>query len=66
MLLTALVVFTAGSLIAGVSGTIEILQFGRFVQGVGAGGIYSLSDLIASDLVSPIDKRRLNTALGAV
>ncbi|CAI6258973.1 unnamed protein product [Periconia digitata] len=65
-LISGLVLFTAGSLIAGVSGSMEVLQFGRLIQGVGAGGIYSLSDLIASDLVSPLDKRRLNTALGAV
>lgn len=66
MLIAAIVVFSAGSLIAGVSGTIEILQLARLIQGIGAGGIYSVSDLVASDLVSPLDKRRLNTALGAV
>ncbi|PVI05882.1 MFS general substrate transporter, partial [Periconia macrospinosa] len=66
ILLSSLLLFSAGSLVAGVSGTMDILLFGRLIQGIGAGGIYSLSDLIACDLVSPLDKRRLNTALGAV
>ena len=48
ILISALLLFCAGSLISAVSGTMEIMQFGRLVQGIGAGGVYSLSDLIAS------------------
>ncbi|KAF2639122.1 MFS general substrate transporter [Massarina eburnea CBS 473.64] len=66
MLITSLVAFSAGSFIAGIAGNLHVLHFGRSVQGIGAGGIFLLSDLIASDLVSPLDKRRLNTALGAI
>ncbi|KAF1948410.1 MFS general substrate transporter [Byssothecium circinans] len=66
MLIASLVAFSVGSFIAGVAGNLNVLHLGRVVQGVGAGGIYLLSDLIASDLVSPLDKRRLNTALGAI
>jgi hypothetical protein len=66
VLLASLMAFSAGSFIAAVAGNMNILHLGRSIQGIGAGGLYLLSDLVASDLESPLDKRRLNTALGAM
>ena len=46
----AIVIFCAGSLVAGAATTMPILVAGRGVQGVGAGGILSLSLIIFGDL----------------
>jgi EmrB/QacA subfamily drug resistance transporter len=46
----ALVVFCAGSLLAGVAPSMPVLVVGRAVQGVGAGGILALSLIIFGDL----------------
>lgn len=48
--LAAIGVFCAGSLLAGVAGAMPVLIAGRAVQGVGAGGILSLSLIIFGDL----------------
>jgi EmrB/QacA subfamily drug resistance transporter len=46
----AIVVFCAGSLIAGVATSMPVMVVGRGVQGVGAGGILALSIIIFGDL----------------
>lgn len=66
MLLTGLTLFIVGSLITAISGDIGTALLGRSIQGVGAGGIFVLSDLIITDLVSPLDKRRWSAVLGLV
>ena len=65
ILLTALTFFTVGSFIAAVSGNFTGLHLGRSIQGVGAGGICALSNLIVSDLVSAVDRRKWTAILGA-
>lgn len=40
VLLAAIVIFEAGSLICALANTIQLLIFGRVVAGAGAGGIY--------------------------
>lgn len=66
MLLTGLTLFNIGSLVTGVAGDIGTALLGRTVQGIGAGGVFVLSDLIIMDLVSPLDKRRWSATLGVV
>ena len=66
MLLTGLTLFNIGSLVTGVAGDIGTALLGRTVQGIGAGGVVVLSDLIIMDLISPLDKRRWSAALGVV
>lgn len=66
MLLTGLGCFTIGSFVAAVTGNFTGLHLGRTVQGIGAGGVFVLTDLIISDLVSPLDKRRWSAILGAM
>jgi MFS family permease len=46
----AILVFCAGSLVAGVASSMVVLIVGRGVQGIGAGGILSLSLIIFGDL----------------
>jgi EmrB/QacA subfamily drug resistance transporter len=46
----AIVVFCAGSLVAGVAPSMPVMVAGRGVQGVGAGGILALSLIIFGDL----------------
>ncbi|KAL4784932.1 major facilitator superfamily-domain-containing protein [Aspergillus varians] len=50
--LGAIVVFTVGSIIAGISTTMPMLIAGRGVQGLAGGGIMSLVNIIISDLFS--------------
>lgn len=66
MLVTALGFFTTGALICGLAKNFSVLHVGRGVQGIGAGGLFLLSDLITSDLVSPLDKRRWSAVIGAM
>jgi MFS family permease len=65
MLLTALTFFIFGSFIAAVTGNFTGLLFGRTIQGIGGGGIYALSNLILSDLISDADRVKWSGFLGA-
>ncbi|KAJ4297665.1 hypothetical protein N0V90_005559 [Kalmusia sp. IMI 367209] len=66
MLLAGLTLFIIGSLITAISGDMNTALLGRSIQGIGAGGVFVLSDLIITDLVSPLDKRRWSAVLGLV
>ncbi len=46
----AIIIFCAGSLVAGAATSMPVLVAGRGVQGVGAGGILALSLIIFGDL----------------
>jgi MFS family permease len=56
MLLVALVFFSMGSFIAGISDSVAGLLLGRVVQGIGAGGMRALSGLVVDDLRSERDR----------
>ncbi len=49
--ITAISIFTAGSMLCGAAGTMEQLLVARFVQGIGAGGIGALAMAIVADIV---------------
>lgn len=51
MMLIAIVSFTAGTVTASRASTATTLLVGRSIQGLGAGGITSLSEVILTDLV---------------
>jgi len=53
MLVTALAVFVVGSLVCGASQSMHQLIAGRVLQGLGAGGLMSLSFAIIGELVPP-------------
>jgi MFS family permease len=66
MLVIALTLFTTGAFVCAMTNSFTGLHLGRALQGCGAGGLFLLSDLITSDLVSPLDKRRWSASIGAM
>ncbi|RDL36552.1 MFS general substrate transporter [Venustampulla echinocandica] len=52
VLLTALVLFTVGTIIASAAKHIAYLLMGRCVQGIGGGGLVSLTYVVVSDMVT--------------
>ncbi|KAJ3127379.1 hypothetical protein HK100_009792 [Physocladia obscura] len=62
----AIVTFEVGSLICGVSNSMEMLIVGRAIAGVGGGGIFSSVLIILSDIVSIQDRGKFIGPIGAV
>src|SRR4051794_39317240 len=63
---TGLVIFVFGSILAGLSTSMGWLIACRAIQGIGAGGLTALVQVILSDLVSPRERGRYAGYLGAV
>ncbi|MEU6530476.1 MFS transporter [Streptomyces sp. NPDC046928] len=61
----ALVVFVAGSALAGLSQNPAMLISFRVVQGIGMGGLSSLAQIILAAMISPRERGRYNGYLGA-
>ncbi|MFF0303142.1 MFS transporter [Streptomyces sp. NPDC004562] len=61
----ALVVFVAGSALAGLSQNPAMLITFRVVQGIGMGGLSSLAQIILAAMISPRERGRYNGYLGA-
>ncbi|MFG1947362.1 MDR family MFS transporter [Nonomuraea sp. NPDC048826] len=62
----ALGVFVAASLAAGLSQNMGQLIAGRALQGIGAGGLSALAQVILGDIVSPRERGRYSGYIGAV
>lgn len=62
----ALVVFVAGSAMAGFSQDTNMLIGFRVVQGLGAGGLTALSQIIMADIISPRERGRYMGLFGGV
>ncbi|KAF7351678.1 MFS domain-containing protein [Mycena sanguinolenta] len=60
VLLGSLVLFAAGSTVCGAAQNMNMLIAGRGVQGLGAGGIISLTHIIVADLVSLCERGVFN------
>ncbi|OCH88842.1 MFS general substrate transporter [Obba rivulosa] len=52
VMLTTLLLFITGSAIGGAAQSMDMLIVGRAIQGSGAGGIYALTQIILSDMVT--------------
>ncbi|KAI8613007.1 major facilitator superfamily domain-containing protein [Chytriomyces sp. MP71] len=52
----AILLFTLGSLICGLASSMPILIIGRFIQGLGGGGVWTLAIIIIAEIV-PLRKR---------
>jgi EmrB/QacA subfamily drug resistance transporter len=63
---TGLSIFVVGSVLAGLSTSMGWLIACRAIQGLGAGGLTALVQVILSDLVSPRERGRYAGYLGAV
>jgi EmrB/QacA subfamily drug resistance transporter len=62
----AISIFLLGSVLGGISGTMEFLILARFVQGLGAGGLMILAQAILADIMSPMDRAKYSGIMGAV
>ncbi len=54
----SLVVFMVGSVVCGVATSMEVLIVGRAIQGIGSGGLFTLSMVIMGDVLSPRERGR--------
>jgi EmrB/QacA subfamily drug resistance transporter len=63
---TAIVIFLIGSVLCGVSQTMNELVIARALQGVGAGGLMSLVLAIVGDIIPPRQRGRYMGYFGAV
>ena len=62
----ALSVFVIGSALAGLSQNTDTLIMFRVLQGLGAGGLASLSQIIMADIISPRDRGKYAGLFGGV
>ena len=63
---TALVIFSAGSLIATFADSMEVLFGARVIQGLGIGGLTALVQVVIASMVSPRERGRYSGYIGAV
>jgi EmrB/QacA subfamily drug resistance transporter len=66
LLQTGVAIYTGGSLIAGLAPNMEALIAARVVQGVGAGGLTALVQIVIASLFSPRERGRYMGYMGAV
>ncbi|KAJ7235108.1 iron permease [Mycena haematopus] len=65
VLLAALVVFAVGSAVCGSAHSMATLIAGRVIQGIGSGGIQSLTAIVVADIVPLKDRGFFNALTGA-
>ncbi|MFJ9039907.1 MFS transporter [Streptomyces sp. NPDC102406] len=61
----ALIVYVAGSVIAGLAQNPAMLISARAVQGIGAGGLSALAQIVMAAMISPRERGRYSGYLGA-
>ncbi|WP_328398976.1 MFS transporter [Streptomyces sp. NBC_00390] len=62
----ALIIYAAGSVVAGLSQSTGMLIACRVVQGIGVGGLTALAQIIMAAMISPRERGRYSGYLGAV
>ncbi|KAG8746826.1 hypothetical protein FRC10_003348 [Ceratobasidium sp. 414] len=66
MMLTSLVLFAIGAAVSGAAQSMNMLIAGRAIQGIGGGGILTLTDIIVADLVPLAERGPYLGIVGAV
>jgi EmrB/QacA subfamily drug resistance transporter len=66
MMVTAIVVFVAGSVVCALAPNMATLIFGRGLQGLGGGALMSLVQTIIADIVTPRERGRYQGYIGTV
>jgi EmrB/QacA subfamily drug resistance transporter len=66
VLQSGIVIFLLGSVLCGVSGSMEQLILFRFIQGMGGGGLMVTTQAVVGDIVPPRDRGRYQGIFGAV
>lgn len=66
LFLAAIGVFLLGSAVGGSAGSVEWLVAGRFVQGLGGGGLVITAQAIIADVLPPRQRARYTGVLGSV
>ena len=66
MLLVAITLFVAGSVVGGLAGSMDILIIARVVQGLGGGGLMILSQAAIADVVPARERGKYMGILGGV
>jgi EmrB/QacA subfamily drug resistance transporter len=66
LFITAILIFLAGSVLCGLSGSMTQLVIFRGIQGLGAGGLMTLAMTTVADLVAPRERGRYQGYFGAV
>ncbi|MFB4423123.1 MFS transporter [Streptomyces sp. QL37] len=62
----ALIIYVAGSIVAGLSTSSGMLIICRVVQGIGVGGLSALAQIVMAAMISPRERGRYSGYLGAV
>ncbi len=62
----AIVIFVAGSVLAGATPNIEVLLVARVIQGIGMGGLTALVVAIMGSIIPPRERGRYSGYMGAV
>jgi EmrB/QacA subfamily drug resistance transporter len=66
MMLTAVGIFIAGSVLCAVAPSMLLLILGRALQGIGGGGILPIAQAIIADVVLPRERGRYQAYMGVV
>ncbi len=63
---SSILIFMVGAVTCGMAPTMSVLVLGRTIQGVGAGGLFTLSMTILADVISPRERGRYQGYMGAM
>jgi len=66
MLLIAVAIFIAGSVLCALAWSLPTLIIARFIQGLGGGGLIAIPQTVVGDLVSPRERPRYQAYLATV